>query len=83
MSLTCGKGSMSLPFAQLLEPAGACTSTPIPLGSAQWNKSGRTNQNEQIRTEQIRTSMIGNSQGEAEIPHDLAEGVLPTGKVFA
>ena len=47
MSLTCGKGSMSLPFAQLLEPAGACTSTPIPLGSAQWNKSGRTNQNEQ------------------------------------
>ena len=78
MSLTCGKGSMSLPFAQLLEPAGACTSTPIPLGSAQWNKSGRTNQNEQSRT-----SMIGNSQGEAEIPHDLAEGVLPTGKVFA
>jgi hypothetical protein len=28
------------------------------------------------------TSMIGKSQGEAEIPHDLAEGVLPTGKVF-
>jgi hypothetical protein len=27
--------------------------------------------------------MIGNSQGEREIPHDLAEGVLPTGKVFA
>jgi hypothetical protein len=27
--------------------------------------------------------MIGNSQGEAEIPHDLAEGVLPTGKIFA
>jgi hypothetical protein len=26
------------------------------------------------------TSMIGNSQGEAEIPLDLAEGVLPTGK---
>ena len=29
------------------------------------------------------TSMIGNSQGEAEIPHDLAEGVLPTGKALA
>ena len=27
--------------------------------------------------------MIGNSQGEAEIPPDLAEGVLPTGKVVA
>jgi hypothetical protein len=26
--------------------------------------------------------MIGNSQGEAEIPPDLAEGILPTGKVF-
>jgi hypothetical protein len=26
------------------------------------------------------TSMIGNGQGEAEIPLDLAEGVLPTGK---
>jgi len=26
------------------------------------------------------TSMIGNSQGETEIPLDLAEGVLPTGK---
>jgi hypothetical protein len=32
---------------------------------------------------ECRTSMIGNSQGEAEIPHDLAEGVLPTGKIFA
>jgi hypothetical protein len=29
------------------------------------------------------TSMIGNSQGEAEIPPDLAEGVLPTGKALA
>jgi hypothetical protein len=29
------------------------------------------------------TSMIGNSQGEAEIPHDLAEGVLPTDKALA
>jgi hypothetical protein len=29
------------------------------------------------------TSMIGNSQGETEIPFDLAEGVLPTGKAFA
>jgi hypothetical protein len=56
MSLTCGKGSMSLPFAQLLEPAGACTSTPIPLGSAQWNKSGRTNQNEQIRNKSGQTN---------------------------
>ena len=28
------------------------------------------------------TSMIGNSQGETEIPLDLAEGVLPTGKEF-
>jgi len=28
------------------------------------------------------TSMIGNSQGETEIPPDLAEGVLPTGKAF-
>jgi putative transposase len=27
--------------------------------------------------------MIGNSQRETEIPPDLAEGVLPTGKVFA
>jgi hypothetical protein len=27
--------------------------------------------------------MIGNSQGEKEIPPDLAEGVLPTGKVLA
>jgi hypothetical protein len=53
MSLTCGKGSMSLPFAQLLEPAGACTSTPIPLGSAQWNWSAcaiNGNKSEQIRT---------------------------------
>jgi hypothetical protein len=29
------------------------------------------------------TSMIGNSQGETEIPLDLAEGVLPTGNAFA
>lgn len=29
------------------------------------------------------TSMIGNSQGETEIPLDLAEGVLPTGKALA
>ena len=29
------------------------------------------------------TSMIGNSQGETEIRHDLAEGVLPTGKALA
>ena len=29
------------------------------------------------------TSMIGNSQGEAGIPLDLAEGVLPRGKAFA
>jgi hypothetical protein len=28
------------------------------------------------------TSMIGNRQGETEIPLDLAEGVLPTGKAF-
>ena len=29
------------------------------------------------------TSMIGKSQGETEIPLDLAEGVLPTGNAFA
>jgi hypothetical protein len=29
------------------------------------------------------TSMIGKSQRETEIPSDLAEGVLPTGKVLA
>jgi hypothetical protein len=35
------------------------------------------------RQEKEVTSMIGNSQGETEIPRDLAEGVLPTGKAFA
>jgi hypothetical protein len=29
------------------------------------------------------TSMISNRQGEAEIPHDLAEGVLPMAKALA
>ena len=36
----------------------------------------------QVTDNQV-TSMIGNSQGEAEIPPDLAEGVLSTGKAFA
>jgi hypothetical protein len=34
-------------------------------------------------TKKAWTSMIGNSQGETEIPLDLAEGVLPTGNAFA
>jgi hypothetical protein len=66
-----------------IDPKSILSELEPATHEAKQDKQSRTAKQDSKAGQQSRTSMIGNSQGEAEIPHDLAEGVLPTGKVFA